>query len=1585
MNIIPVSSYPYAALSASYPHDRYIGFNPYFQQFNNGYYMFKHDVFKSVNDLSFNKYTGFFVTNKFKQKDIIKSSKIINREEYKNARITLYTFATMTYVSVGEDGILYADKYNSKDASIFTVYSNEDGTISLNYSDRYVLMCEDKVPWRVKLHDNQSGSIPEDSYKFKIEKFKDNYVISTSYGEASVNPRFLKSSVNEKFVGFFGTTLGDLGSQLGIDFKDYTFIPDGVLEGTKETSWFYSYFNDSIDFENNANVNPNFSNSVSGVKQNFFLSIPYETKIETPFIPADLNGEVKVSTMELDVIGLKNVKNPNYQYSKLPYNRDKTYNYEEIDPTDLESEVNKREFKRLFTGTNQEHGMEMPVLSYSTNNKAIRFLKDNTTYFHYPKTAPSMKLSESGLIEAGAFPSRIPFYSDKIFKKDAGYGAHKHWGNSTQFRNGQWLCSWLSGNGKQSVWMDRWYNPAEISTFAALTAEYPEEIACGAINAKEGEYSVMDVPTVMTFEPEVWYKYFRVGESFIEYAVDEVINYKGEYMKLHFDDWQLSAIKDKTNNGNNGQFVNFSLSSFDYKLNDVHDNVGILNGTNQYITIPYSDTVKTPESNSFSIWVHSDDWSKIKSSEIISNGIGNYYNLRVTNGLDNPISVIFAESTNKLILFNNENKVYNIINMPSMAISPKIKDICIDSNLNTWAFDSNNAVLYKINYIGLIDIKLDFPKGITYSNLTLNPQNEACIVDLDTGSLSAVDINGLVRIESTDFQDENIKIDFRQDGVVEGHVGKKVLMDNRSYPWILSLDSKNLNRFTTPILRVDGSIDDFIIDHQGYIWVLCDENRLTKLDSVGNIISSVSVPINRKGVRAGCLMIVNDFYKNTEADENFIVVLKNNYFYRYDSELRYLGKISSAAVPYENMYVAPLTDWSGYNFKRKFAYSGSFEGVSNLELSFMLSAPNGDIKEYKLSIPVTRLYKGWHHFAGVFNQEENIISFFVDGKKENRILSVEEDSKMYVGLKNSMILGAKMGQVTPFNKELSILEKYHFKGKIDDFRIYHKALTELDVEILSKTKQQFFDLNWHIPTGVLNYAEEIQQFFKHKMPGSKSNFYNVNIVDLGITDESIRILIEDIIRKTVKKITPAYTELYKINWLPKVKDDVIHEDNVWKLEFTIKGDDKSVVVYVLNPVEMKIDWGDGLAWRRLRNGFNKYVYEDEGTYIIKIKGQKCDNIRFIENKNIIPDGEYPYHFLTRVLNVIPKWNIKSFYRIFCNCTRLISIPNKLFSKNNNATSFEEAFYNCRSLENIFSDLFLGQVEKVNMRSIFNQCYNLKSLPYGIFDELIPNVPPLAACANCRSITNLPENLFNSWGDITDLTAFFSDCINLKSLPNDLFSNNVHIQKFNAIFQNCSSLESIPENLFVNNVDATSFYLTFGHCGSLKTIPENLFTTNELVTSFSGIFQHCKSITEIPSNLFSNNVNAKDFEIAFFGCGIKTIPEDLFKNNISVTTFKYTFSTCLSLSSIPSNLFKYNTNVKNFKGVFAICSNLLGIPNSLFENNNLVEDFSQAFSSCYNLMGVAPDLWNTHSTANGFACFRGDNLLLNYNLIPPEWK
>jgi len=61
-------------------------------------------------------------------------------------------------------------------------------------------------------------------------------------------------------------------------------------------------------------------------------------------------------------------------------------------------------------------------------------------------------------------------------------------------------------------------------------------------------------------------------------------------------------------------------------------------------------------------------------------------------------------------------------------------------------------------------------------------------------------------------------------------------------------------------------------------------------------------------------------------------------------------------------------------------------------------------------------------------------------------------------------------------------------------------------------------------------VEKINHFFKYQLPGSKTNYYNINIHNLKVSSR-IKKLIEESIQSNINKISPYNTFLNKINWL----------------------------------------------------------------------------------------------------------------------------------------------------------------------------------------------------------------------------------------------------------------------------------------------------------------------------------------------------------------------------------------------------------------------------------------------------------------------
>jgi hypothetical protein len=69
-----------------------------------------------------------------------------------------------------------------------------------------------------------------------------------------------------------------------------------------------------------------------------------------------------------------------------------------------------------------------------------------------------------------------------------------------------------------------------------------------------------------------------------------------------------------------------------------------------------------------------------------------------------------------------------------------------------------------------------------------------------------------------------------------------------------------------------------------------------------------------------------------------------------------------------------------------------------------------------------------------------------------------------------------------------------------------------------------------MPIKTQYFLEEIDRFFKCKIPGNKSQFYNIKIKGLNIDNIEVQQMIENIIKDTLPKTEPSYTKNFKIIW-----------------------------------------------------------------------------------------------------------------------------------------------------------------------------------------------------------------------------------------------------------------------------------------------------------------------------------------------------------------------------------------------------------------------------------------------------------------------
>jgi hypothetical protein len=227
-------------------------------------------------------------------------------------------------------------------------------------------------------------------------------------------------------------------------------------------------------------------------------------------------------------------------------------------------------------------------------------------------------------------------------------------------------------------------------------------------------------------------------------------------------------------------------------------------------------------------------------------------------------------------------------------------------------------------------------------------------------------------------------------------------------------------------------------------------------------------------------------------------------------------------------------DFTGYQHIRKFGVS-----KNNLCWKIKVTNPDGSNPEVvSLNYDAALLYPGWHHLVLTFDSAKGVAKYYIDTQLVDSASldfgGTGINREVFFNYRSSFLLGADSVKNSVLNDIIAIQDAYKFVGKISNIKIYNKTLSAGDVAQLYFSfylSDKRKPLIWNMPTGSRNYIEEAIHWFKMQLPGSKSQYFNINIHNLPITDDTVKFLIEDAIRRNIKKINPINASLYKINWI----------------------------------------------------------------------------------------------------------------------------------------------------------------------------------------------------------------------------------------------------------------------------------------------------------------------------------------------------------------------------------------------------------------------------------------------------------------------
>ena len=240
-------------------------------------------------------------------------------------------------------------------------------------------------------------------------------------------------------------------------------------------------------------------------------------------------------------------------------------------------------------------------------------------------------------------------------------------------------------------------------------------------------------------------------------------------------------------------------------------------------------------------------------------------------------------------------------------------------------------------------------------------------------------------------------------------------------------------------------------------------------------------------------------------------------------------------------------DFTGYERRRIFNTTEPYNNNPQLVLKTRLSIPSfvERPKEENLvplwfekrCIPINGWKSNsWQHFAvrlWSYDKADRTIQrlgLYINGvETPNCYIDITNQFEYNFESQPSFFIGTSNGSERGINRETKYISSI-FNGTIEDFKIYDYPLPEKHLYLFINKAFPAEPMLWNAPIPNLQYTEQIERMFKHKIPGFKSSFFNIKINGSNITDDKTKQIVEQEIRNKLEEIKPMHTDLWKVEW-----------------------------------------------------------------------------------------------------------------------------------------------------------------------------------------------------------------------------------------------------------------------------------------------------------------------------------------------------------------------------------------------------------------------------------------------------------------------
>jgi hypothetical protein len=820
------------------------------------------------------------------------------------------------------------------------------------------------------------------------------------------------------------------------------------------------------------------------------------------------------------------------------------------------SNLQQRNYYKIFTGTNQTGGYEKLHLGYEAKTIEIVFKADNTTYFHVPFFASVQSVLDSTLVGDGAVPGIIPALSDRIFKKQGGYENTTPWGKSL-IQDGTWLCSWLykesDSDNTPPVWYDRYYNPGFIN--------YTDALQQGVSTVTEYSSNnpiYIDVVSQLTLEPGVLYQYYHNGEKSATDIVKTFAGNNNDRLKLNIDNWNENTVDSSIYN-NSVVIDNFKPNWISVPYDPGYTDRSILTFDNtDFIDakVIYNETYSLPDEFTLSFWVYNKDWGNATSTQLVGNLNKGGYSVMYNNLNYNPFYVVPESTYGHLLYFNQDNNNYYDQNLGASLIQISTPVYTsINSNSEVIVLDSNNSLLSKYDHQGSATTYSKYSTGDifylpgTAKQLAIDGNNNTIVVT--TSGTYIFDQSLTYQTSSSTIYTPFSEVIFDANGNIQTIQNcLAAIYDKDNTLWTIEA-SGDLYR-TLPgedkALYLDlpaTTTARLAIDPYNNLWIVNYSSDIIKLnlDTLTTTNISIGTTQPNDSTNFKNISFINTYDRLTNSFAWYALLYSNIDKILYQADLN--GNVLKITnLPNTLFLLDPLTsaqnnnnltftckgDFTGYEWRRIFNNS-LYRNNSQMQFKIATRTPspfNTLYYTYTLSVPVQYLTNNmWHLITATY--KNNTLSLFINDLKRGT-LTIPSNLLLNYDFRNNLYVGTPNGKSDNLNKEINSISVI-WNGAIDSIKIYDYAIDPAFIKYFIREKTISSDIVWNVQTTPLQYIETIDRFFKHRVPGSKSNFFNIKINGTQITDPDTRLQIENNIIQSIQTLKPAYTELLNVEWL----------------------------------------------------------------------------------------------------------------------------------------------------------------------------------------------------------------------------------------------------------------------------------------------------------------------------------------------------------------------------------------------------------------------------------------------------------------------